>query len=145
MWRKYLWAAALALLSLLAGAAIGRFLMADDPDPEPAGETIAMQFSTPIPNVTGQLMYMPDQQVFKLSMENMPAAPHDHVYQVWLIDDSRSIPAGVMDRPEFAVAADRDRYDALAITVEPAPIGSADPTTDPIMIAPLDEAETGES
>lgn len=143
---RYLWAtAALVLLSLLAGAAIGRFLLAGDSSSDVEGESIAMRFSTPIPNVEGELMYLPDQQVFRLTMENMPAAPHDHVYQVWLIDDSRSIPAGVMDRPEFAVAADRAQYDALAITVEPAPIGSADPTTDPIMIAPLDEAETGET
>jgi len=143
---RYLWAtAALVLLSLLAGAAIGRFLLAGDPSSDVEGETIALRFSTPIPNVEGELTYLPDQQVFRLTMENMPAAPPDHVYQVWLIDDSRSIPAGVMDQPEFAVAADRARYDALAITVEPAPLGSADPTTDPIMIAPLDEVETGEA
>ncbi len=140
---RYLWAtAALVLLSLLAGAAIGRFLLAGDPSSDVEGETIAVRFSTPIPNVEGELTYLPDQQVFRLTMENMPAAPLDHVYQVWLIDGSRSIPAGVMDQPEFAVAADRERYDALAITVEPAPLGSADPTADPIMIAPLDRAVT---
>lgn len=142
---RYLWAtAALVLLSLLAGAAIGRFLLAEEPEPE--GETIAMRFSTPIPNVQGELTYLPDQRLFKLSMENMPPAPADHVYQVWLIDDSGPIPAGVMDNPdgEFAVAADRSRYDALAITVEPAPLGSTEPTTEPIMVAPLDEAGTSE-
>ncbi len=144
--RGYLLAtAALVLLSLLAGAALGRFLLADEAEPE--GEAIAMEFSTPIPNVEGELRYMPEERVFKLSMENMPPAPADHVYQVWLIDESGPIPAGVMDNPdgEFAVAADRERFDALVITVEPAPLGSADPTTQPIMVAPLDEAETGEN
>lgn len=63
-----------------------------------------MRFSTPIPNVEGELTYLPDQQVFWLTMENMPAAPPDHVYQVWLIDGSRSIPCGVMDQSEFVVA-----------------------------------------
>lgn len=144
----YLWAtAALVLVSVLAGAAVGRFMFADEPDDEPQGEAIAMQFSTPIPNVRGELMYMPDQRLFMLSMENMPAAPADHVYQVWLIDESGPIPAGVMDNSdgEFAVAADRTQYQALAITVEPAPLGSAGPTTKPIMVAPLDEAGTSET
>lgn len=146
--RGHLWAtAALVLLSLLAGAAVGRFLLADTADPEPAGETIAMQFSTPIPNVEGELTYLPEQRLFKLSMENMPAAPADHVYQVWLIGDAGPVSAGVMDNPdgEFAVAADRARYDALAITIEPAPLSSPGPTSDPIMTAPFTEAETGET
>lgn len=142
----HLWAtAALVLLSLLAGAAIGRFLLADRPDPGPDGQTIAMRFSTPIPNVQGELTYMPDQRLFRLAMENMPPAPANHVYQVWLIDESGPAPAGVMNQPEFVVAADRDRYDTLAITVEPAPIGSASPSTEPIMVAPLDEAGTSET
>lgn len=143
---RHLWAtAALVLLSLLAGAAIGRFLLADEPDPGPDGETIAMQFSTPIPNVQGELTYLPDQRLFRLTMENMPPAPADHVYQVWLIGESGPIPAGVMNQPEFVVAADRARYDALAVTVEPAPIGSADPTTPPIITAPFTEAGTSET
>lgn len=144
--RGHLWAtAALVLLSLLAGAAVGRFLLADAPDPEPDGETIAMQFSTPIPNVQGELTYLPDQRLFRLTMQNMPEAPPNHVYQVWLIDDARAIPAGVMNQPEFVVAADREQYDALAVTVEPAPLGSTDPTTPPIITAPFTGAETNET
>lgn len=146
--RGHLWAtAALVLLSLLAGAAVGRFLFADTPEPAPASETIAIQFSTPIPNVEGELTYLPEQRLFTLSMDNMPAAPEDHVYQVWLIGDSGPVSAGVMDNPdgEFAVAADRARYDALAITIEPAPLSSAGPTTDPIMTAPFSDAEPSET
>ncbi|MDQ3540818.1 MAG: anti-sigma factor [Chloroflexota bacterium] len=144
--RGHLWAtAALVLLSLLAGAAVGRFMLADEPDPEPDDETIAMQFSTPIPNVQGDLMYMPEEQIFKLSMENMPAAPAEHVYQVWLIGESGPVSCGVMDSSEFAVAADRAQYNALAITVEPAPLGSPRPTSDPIMTAPFTGGETNET
>lgn len=140
----HLWAtAALVLLSLLAGAAVGRFLLADEPDPDSEGETIAMRFSTPILNLQSELTYNPDQQVLRLTVNNMPPAPADHVYQVWLIDESGPIPAGVIDTSsgEFAVAADRARYQTLAVTVEPGPLGSVAPTTEPIITAPLTGAD----
>lgn len=141
--RSYLLiAAALALLSLLAGAALGRYLLADEAGPD--GESIALRFPTPIPNVEAELTYLPDERVFMLEMENMPAAPAGQVYQVWLIDNSGPVPAGVMDNPdgEFALAANRDRYSELRITVEPAPLGSPGPTTDPILVAPFSEPDS---
>ncbi len=140
---RYLWAtAALVLLALLAGAVAGRMLFADDSDDAGRGEAIALQMNPPIPNTTGELTYMPEERVFKLSMHNMPAAPADHVYQVWLIDAEGPEPVGMVDQSsgQFAVAADRSQYDTLAITVEPGPLGSQKPSAPPIMTAPLQES-----
>jgi hypothetical protein len=132
-------AAALALLSLLAGAAIGRYLLTDDPEPD--SETIAMEFPTPIPNVTGELRYIPEEELFLLEMENMPPAPANQVYQVWMVSPSGPVPMAIMNNPdgEFALAADRSQFSELRITVEPGPNGSPAPTSDPVLIAPLSE------
>ncbi|MDQ3655120.1 MAG: hypothetical protein M3457_08585, partial [Chloroflexota bacterium] len=59
--------------------------------------------------------------------------------------ESGAQPVGVMNRSTFAVPAPRDAYDAFAITVEPAPLGSAGPTTDPFFVAPLTGEDTEES
>jgi len=139
---RYVWAtAALVLLAVVAGTLAGRLIFADD-SPENAGEAIALQIEPPIPNASGELTYLPDERVFKLTMHNMPVAPVDHVYQVWLIDTNGPIPVGMVDQAsgQFAVAADRSRYDTFAITVEPGPLGSLAPTTDPIITALLTEA-----
>lgn len=140
--QRYVWAtAALVLLAVLAGALAGRTLFADGGEDVVRGEPIALQMDPPIPNATGELVYMPEERVFKLTMHNMPAAPADHVYQVWLIDADGPEPVGMVDQAsgQFAVAADRSRYETFAITVEPGPLGSQAPTSDPIITAPLDD------
>jgi hypothetical protein len=140
---RYVWAtAALVLLALLAGALAGRMLFADDGEDAAQGEAIALQMNPPIPNANGELTYMPEEQVFKLTMHNMPAAPHDHVYQVWLIGAEGPEPVGMVDQSsgQFAVAADRSQYQTFAITVEPGPLGSQLPTGDPIITAPLENS-----
>jgi len=139
LWRPYIWAAAAALLlAVFAGVVLDRLLL-DDGVPAIARESIAFtpNLSTPIPDLSAELSYDPEDQLFILETENMPAAPHDHVYQVWLIDESGAKPVGVMDQSMFFVPAPRDAYDALAITVEPAPLGSAAPSSAPFFIAPL--------
>ncbi len=42
----------------------------------------------------------------------------------------------------FATVADISKFDALAITVEPGPLGSPAPTTKPFVIAPLQPASS---
>jgi len=140
---RYVWAtAALVMLAVLGGILAGRMLFAGDDEGGSRGEAIALQMDPPIPNATGELLYMPEAGVFKLSMENMPAAPAGQVYQVWMFDDNVPVPVGMVDQASgaFAVAAERSEYDMLAITVEPGPLGSRAPTGDPIVTAPLEES-----
>lgn len=88
--------------------------------------------------VSGSLEYQPDDQKFVFKSHDMPAAPRDMVYQVWLID-TNDIPesVGVMEGSEFEVESDKSMVSAFAITVEPGPSGSDAPTSDPIVVAPI--------
>jgi len=145
LWRPYMWAVAAALaLAIVTGVVLDRVLLNDN-DPATERESIAFNLSTPIPELSAALTYDAEDQIFILKTENMPAAPPDHVYQVWLIDESGPQPVGVMNQSTFAVPAPRDAYQALAITVEPAPLGSAGPTTDPFFVASLTSEDTEES
>jgi hypothetical protein len=136
--RQWLMIAALLVVSLLAGAVLGQALPRfGDDQPEP--DRIAIQFTDPSITATGELRYFPDEQVFVLEVTGMPEPPEGYVYQAWLIDESAPIPVGVMnpDSGEFASAGDRDAFQTFAITVEPGPLGNAEPTSDPILVAPL--------
>lgn len=139
LWRPYVWAAAAALaLAVLSGIALDRLVL-NDADSATERETIAydLTLAAPIPDLSAELTYDADDQLFILETENMPPAPENSVYQVWLIQDGVPTPVGVMNQSTFAVPAARDAYQAFAITVEPGPLGSEGPTTDPFFVAPL--------
>lgn len=139
-WRNYIWAAAASLLiAILAGVALDRVFL-QDADDDDSRETIAFELSlaTPVPELSAELTYDSEQQLFLLETEGMPPPPEGQIYQIWLIDAAgRPKPVGLMDDSVVAVAADREAYDAFAITLEPGPIGSPAPTTEPFFVAPL--------
>lgn len=138
LWRPYLWAAAAALvLAVVAGIVLDRLVLDDDAVDGREAIAYELNLATPVPGLSAQLTYDAADQLFILQTENMPPAPHDHVYQVWMIDESGPHPMGVMNQSKYAVPAARDAYDAFAITVEPAPLGSAGPTTEPFFVAQL--------
>ncbi len=147
LWRPYVWAAAAALvLALVTGIALDRLVLNDDGSATER-ESIAfnLNLTAPIPDLSAALTYDAENQIFILETENMPPAPRDHIYQVWLIEDGVPQPVGVMNQFGFAVPAPRDAYQALAITVEPAPLGSPGPTTEPFFVAPLTDEDATES
>jgi anti-sigma-K factor RskA len=127
---KALAAAAAVVLIAVAAIAIAMNLQGTDP------ENIDL---AAIPEgVTGSLEYRPDDDKFVFEVENMPEAPENSVYQVWLIPpEGNPESVGLMEGSEFEVEADRHAYAAFAITVEPAPAGSTGPTSDPVVVAPL--------
>jgi anti-sigma-K factor RskA len=68
-------------------------------------------------------------------------APHEHTYELWLIDDTGATPAGLFDvddrgRATRIMTGDLASTLAIGVTVEPAG-GSPQPTTEPIMVAEL--------
>lgn len=146
-WRNYVWAAAASLLiAVFAGVLLDRiFLQATDDDLGDR-ETIAFEITlpTPVDDLSAELTYDPDRQLFVLETGNMPAAPAGSIYQIWLINADGPKPVGLMDDSTFAVAANRDDYAAFAITVEPGPIGSPAPTTEPFFVADLAPAGNDE-
>lgn len=121
-----------AAVIVIAIAAIAFSLTLDDTD------TQDIDISALPAGVTGSLAYHPDDKKLVFEVEDMPAAPDGQVYQVWLIPtEGNPVSVGVMEGSEFEVDANRDDYGTFAITVEPGPTGSAGPTTDPIVVAPL--------
>lgn len=136
--------AALMIVSLIGGVLLAQVLPQFDED-DTNGQEIAIQFTDPGITATGELRYLPDQNVFVLNVEGMPEPPEGHVYQVWLIQGGAPVSAGLMnvDQGEFASAGNRSEFDTFAITVEPGPLGNEAPTSDPILVAPLHGTETG--
>lgn len=134
--RYYLATAALIVLALLGGFALGRYVA---PQKEAIPETITLQFSEGDQEIEATLRYLPEDQVFVLETANMPPPPEGKVYQVWMIQNDTPQAAGVMNPSTgtYATSADRDDYQALAITIEDGPLGSDAPTTDPILTADL--------
>lgn len=130
-------AAAAIVLALVGGILVDRFIL----QPEDDGmQEIAYDLTLPVevPDLAAELLYDPDTEVFMLKTENMPSAPEGQVYQIWLIDHE-SVPhsMGVMSANDFAMTANRANYAAFAITLEPGPLGSPGPTSDPFFVAPL--------
>jgi anti-sigma factor RsiW len=71
----------------------------------------------------------------------MEPAPHEHTYELWLIDADGAQPAGLFDvdedgRATHVVAGELSATLAIGVTVEPAG-GSPQPTTDPVMVVEL--------
>ena len=135
------WAAAAALLLMFSlGMLLWNVRLQQSVRREGAVETVAVQPTDPASGVDGHLTYLEDRGVAILTVRDLPPLAPEQVYEVWLIgDDDAPVPAGVFDEPatDYAVAVDRRRFRALAITVEPGPLGSPSPTREPFVVAPL--------
>lgn len=131
-------AALLAVISLAAGILLGRTVF--DPGPEPAiAPMVDVSITDPEISATGSVHYFADQGVILLDLENLPPAPEGQVYQVWMIEGDTPISVGILPATNrFAAAGDPANFDLLAITVEEGPIGSGQPTTDPLAVADLE-------
>lgn len=105
----------------------------------PTSQAIALQATQANNGAQGILTYLPDQHIFVLSFDRLPALPANRVYQVWLIHGKSPVPSGVfgVGTSDFAISGNRSDFQTLAITVEPGPLGSAAPTSSPILAASL--------
>ncbi len=143
-----LWAAAaLILLAVSAGMVLWNVLLLqdqqareDDLDSIPVRVAIA----SPPADVDADLAYLEDRGVFLLSVRSLPQLAENQVFQVWLIGEGNPVSVATFaeETAEVAVAADRTEYAALAVSVEPGPVGSPAPTTTPILIADISAAAT---
>jgi hypothetical protein len=138
-------AAAMLFLGLLGGVLIDRLFLDTD---DPAGiRELALQSPTGLELEGARLVYLPDEGIVRFTGPELPPPPDDQVYQVWLIagDDEPPTPVGVIDpvTGDFATAADTERFGVFAVTIEPGPLGSSSPTTDPVIVAELPEPSAG--
>ena len=134
------WAAAAAILLLLsAGLLVWNLRLREQIATAPVTETIALAPTDAAPGAGGEVTYRPQDQLFMLDVRDLPPLQPDQVYEVWLIGANGPKPAGVFDQPtdQHAIVADRDLYDTLSITAEPAPLGIEAPTGEIVATAPL--------
>lgn len=135
------WAAAAAMLLFLsAGLLVWNLRLQNQIETAPTPDTIALAATDAAPGASGQVTYLPDDDLLLLDVRDLPALEPDQVYEVWLIgSDGIPSPAGVFDQPtdHHAIVADRDLYDTLAITAEPGPLGTEAPTGEIVATAPL--------
>jgi anti-sigma-K factor RskA len=135
------WAAAAAILLLLsAGLLVWNLRLREQIAIAPVTETIALAPTDAAPGARGEVTYLPQDDLFILDVRDLPPLEPDQVYEVWLIgEDGVPAPAGVFDQPtdQHAIVADRDRYDTLAITAEPGPLGTEAPTGEIVATASL--------
>jgi len=84
---------------------------------------------------SGQVLYMREHQHAIVSVSGLPPLQPGQVYQIWLIQNDRPEGAGVLQAPsgEMAMQADMMRYQQIAITAEPGPNGSPQPTSQPLL------------
>lgn len=133
--------AAMLIIGLIGGVVADRTMLdEDDDDNTKGGRSVALNYPGDISAEDASLNYLPDQGLLYFQSHDLPAPPDGEVYQVWLIaEGSDPSPVGVVDQDtgEFATTLDTDRFDTFAITVEPSPLGSPGPTSDPVVVASL--------
>lgn len=138
---SWITASILAVIALLAGVWLGSvaFVSSDEPSPR----IVDIVVEDPNLEVGGSVEYFDMHEVYILTIHTMPPPEEDEVFQVWAETDDIIVNAGTLN-PEsrtFAFAAYSGRYDRLFITAEPGPLGSEQPTGDPLITADLTEIE----
>ncbi|MFA9432745.1 anti-sigma factor domain-containing protein [Egicoccus sp. AB-alg2] len=89
----------------------------------------------------GRVVLSPSRGEAVLLVDGMAPAPHEHTYELWVIDAAGATPAGVFDvddrgRVSRVVTGDFTEAAAIGVTVEPEG-GSPQPTSDPVMVLEL--------
>lgn len=133
------WAIAAALLLVISVAALGWGIQ-QSRSTGPPMRTIALEMADSAASASGELAYVEQPAMMMLMVEDMPPLPPDHVYEVWLIPhDGDPIPAGFFagTSARHALAGGPADYQAVAITMEPGPMGTTAPTTAPLITANL--------
>jgi anti-sigma-K factor RskA len=134
------WAAAAAALLLIAlGLFLWNLQLRGQLAAIPTPETIALAGTDAAPAASGEVRYEPESQVMVVDVRDLPPLPAGKVYEVWLIGGQGPVPAGTFDAStgRHALIADRARYTTLAITAEPGPLGTEQPTGEVVATAAL--------
>lgn len=88
--------------------------------------------------ISGEVVYLRDQQRAVLVINGLPALQPGQVYQIWLIKEgSAPVPEPVFLSGTMALQANLDQYQTLAITIEPGPTGSQAPTSPVLVVGSL--------
>lgn len=138
IWTIAPWTAAAILLIAVVGLFAWNVQLQSELGDRPTLETVTVS-TTGVEGVQADLLYFTDPQVVMLDVRGLPERQQDEVYQVWLFQDGQPIPAGLFGEPAdlIAISADIEQYQAVGVTIEPGPMGSPQPTTDPILVSEI--------
>jgi hypothetical protein len=138
IWTIAPWTAAAILLIAVVGLVAWNVQLQSELEDRPTLETVSVS-TTGAEGVQADLLFFTDQEIVVLDVRGLPQRQEDEIYQVWLIQDGQPIPAGVFDEPAdlIAISADIGQYQAVGVTIEPGPIGSPQPTTEPILVSEI--------
>ncbi len=89
----------------------------------------------------GRIVYIQEEQLAVIAVQDLAPLPADKVYQVWAISDDTTIGIGLFNTSESgeasaAIQFDLSEAEIVAITIEPAG-GSPQPTTEPVLTAQI--------
>lgn len=130
--------AALVVVALLAGLLVGDRIGASNPPPAPsqvAHFTLAGHGA--MAGATATVIDLKQDGIALVSFSGLPAVPSGKLYELWLItSDNRADPAGIFLPDEngqrlLVVERALKGYKVMAVTVENAPSGVAQPTQEP--------------
>lgn len=134
-------AATLAVIALIGGVWLGSVAFVSSGEPTP--RIVEIEVLNENFEIGGTVEYLPEPEVYLLTINTMPPPGRDQVFQVWVQVDDLIVNAGLLheDSRVFAYAAYSGRYDTMFITSEPGPTGSDQPTGIPVISADLTELE----
>ncbi len=136
--RPYVLAAALAIaVAALAGWNV--YLQTSDGDGQDV--TFVRALTDDGGAAAGRILYVQDEQLAVLTVQDLAPLPIDKTYQVWAISGGAATGIGLFNTSESgeasaAIEVDLSEAEIVAITVEPAG-GSPQPTTEPVLEAEL--------
>ncbi len=123
------------LLLLLGGMLVWnlslRQQIAQRPAPTSLVQPVAYQLhgsSSATSDVSGDLLYFPQQHITVLTLHNLPQLTGTHVYQGWLIQNNQPHSLGLLNvsngEATLEFPGDIKGYDATAISLEKGPLAS---------------------
>lgn len=91
--------------------------------------TYTIRGTLPTSNVTGQLIYYPQQRITVLVMHGLPQLEGTHVYQGWLLQGNQPTSIGLLNVKNGIATVDFSGnvhgFDAAAVSLEPGPTESS--------------------
>lgn len=100
----------------------------------PANIAVTMKGSAIQPDALATIYWDRSNGNVYLNINNLPAPPKDHQYQLWALKDGKPIDAGVFDmKQQIQSMKNISAADAFAVTLEPAG-GSVNPTLENLYV-----------
>ena len=134
---RFLAIAAVLLLLLLGGMGLWNVSLEQQLASVSPRVVTTIQSVASSQTATGEVFYLPQQNVTVLIMHGLPALAGTHVYQGWLLHDQQSTSIGLLtiqnDTGSLSFSGNATGYNGIAISLEPGPVASIGGLAGPII------------